>query len=182
MRYKIALIILFLLILENVYSQTIMDMRCVFYPQYRLDTTFNKDDEWRYLPVQKDSLFLYEEIIVSKWEKPYSYKEYGKILKGKLNSLRNSGFFYVEELGKGASNFNYFQDYIFYHSDPLNIYLNYQRILYNQKLKTKNYIYSINYKALIPKGWGPNEKWDLSIPHFSEKKEKIKFGYNLCRN
>jgi len=181
MNYRIAFIFPFLLLFQNSYSQNILDMRCVFYPQYVVDTTFEKKNEWSFLPTEKDSLFIYEEIVLSKWGNTFTYREYDKIMKERLNNLRNLGLFYVEELSKGASNLNYFQDYIFYDIDPINIRLNYERVIYNQELKGKNNIYSIRYTALIPRIWGPNEKWDLSISHFTERCKEIKLIYNECR-
>lgn len=178
MKNRYIVIALLLILFDYSYSQSIFDLRCDFYSDYILDTTFQKENKWKFLPIKNDSLLLKEQIDVSKSEKMYTKKEYEKMIKKTIENLSNDiGIYYVEELSRGISYNNNFQDFIIFYSITSHIDLSYIRFMYNNFSKNKNYIYTISYKATIPRN-SFNEKWNLSIPHFIEKSKKNKFLIN----
>lgn len=177
---KTIIVATFLFNCKSLYSQSILNLRCPFYESFEIDTTFKEVNSWRFLPIKKDSLFLYEEIIITKSSKDITRKKFDKIMRKKQTKYNNDmGMYFYESLNTGNSNHNIFFDCIFFYSLSSRIDMIYNRNLYSNIWKKENPFYSIEYHVTIPRN-SFNKKWNLSEKHFLEKYKDIKLMSNKC--
>jgi hypothetical protein len=160
------------------YSQTFAELNgSALFSDFKLDTTYKNPLGSKFIPKKRDSLFLYEYILLTKSEKTWTQKQYSNL----INEYSKRIFIdYTEKLSNGTVSSDDFQDFIFERDDELNIYLTYERLLHRNFYKKRNQIYYLEYVATWPKGWLGRQKWEYSEQHFIEKIKEIKLLFNTC--
>lgn len=179
MNLSVLFFLLFFLGVKTIAQVQFIPSSC-YNENFILDKYYEKDKQWKYLPIKKDSLFLEEIITITISDERIKDKNSEKHFNNSLQKLgKISNIYYTEFLGKGTLYNNQFYEYIFY--NKFNIFeLNYVRDYYVRTGNRTN-VYTFNYVAKIPINWNTHDKWNFSIQHYLKKIGNIKQIFNRCR-